>query len=95
MTAFLAAFKASRFFALAIKWGGVILAVLFALLFQVKWASRTQRRSAQIEIESRVLRQRGLAMKELEDVQAKMETAGADRPRDRDDLADRLRDQRY
>jgi len=94
-TTLLAAFKASRYFAFATKWGGVVLAVLLALLGLMKWASRTQSRAAQIEIESRMLRQRGDALKEIENVQAKMETAGADQPRDRDDLAEQLRDENY
>jgi len=95
MSALLIAFKASRYFAFTMKWGGVLIAVLLALFGLLKWASRTQTRAAQVEIESRVLRQRAQVLKEVENVNAKMQSAGANQPRDRDDLTARLRDESY
>jgi len=95
MIAFLSAFKASRAFAFAAKWGGVVLAVGLALFWQFRAAGRVQRRSGQIEVESRVLRQRVETMKRMENVQAQMQSAGSDGPHTRDDLVSSLRDESY
>ena len=84
ITALLTGFAASPWTRAALRYGAIVLAVLLFLL--------ALRRSG--ELAGR-LAERLETMEKANDVQRRMLEAAARRPRDHDDLADRLRDGRF
>jgi hypothetical protein len=68
----------------ALRYGAIVLAVLLFLLSIRRSGERAGRLAERLEI-----------MEKANDVQREMVEAAARRPRDRDELADRLRDGRF
>jgi hypothetical protein len=81
MGALLTWISSSRFVLAVGKWAAIALAVLLFLLSLRRSGERTGRLAERLE-----------TLEETNDVQRRMLEAAARRPRDRDDLADRLRD---
>lgn len=87
-----ASLRAKAWFMSALKWGGILASIALTILFQFKRAEKAARSAGRAEVENQVLRQRAREIERIENVQAQMDQAGADKPRSRNDLAQRMRD---
>ncbi len=84
ITALLTGIAVSQWMRAALRYGAIALAVLLFLLALRRSGERTGRLAERFEITEKI-----------NDVQRQMREAATRRPRDRDELADRLRDGRF
>ncbi len=95
ITSLWAGLRARAWFVSALKWGGIIASIALTILFQFKRAERAARAAGRADVESRVLLQRAAQMTRIENAQRRMDQAGADKPRGRDDLSARMRNKTF